>query len=163
MIQTRLVSCTETPGVSSASLGARLSGEEHIRVVVKLVQASRASFIRDLSRKLVALFVLASSLTARAAEQAATPSPTEPRLHVSRLDLADVRFITPLGNLNPRSGHVLPTDHIYTWTTLAAAVCPCASLPRGVSSLFAARSGTTSRSRSKSTTGSATTLPLCDL
>jgi hypothetical protein len=82
-------------------------------VVVKLERASRASFTRDLSRKLVAFFVLASPLTARAAEQAATPLPTEPRLHVSPLDLAEVRSITPLGNLNPQGGHVFPTDHIY--------------------------------------------------
>src|SRR5262245_45188333 len=29
------------------------------------------------------------------------------------LDLDRVKAITPLGNLNPRGGHVFPTDHIY--------------------------------------------------
>jgi hypothetical protein len=31
----------------------------------------------------------------------------------SPLDLGDITAITPLGNLNPRGGHVFPTDHIY--------------------------------------------------
>jgi undecaprenyl-diphosphatase len=31
----------------------------------------------------------------------------------SPLDIDAIRTITPLGNLNPRGGHVFPTDHIY--------------------------------------------------
>ena len=36
-----------------------------------------------------------------------------PRLRFSPLDIAAIRSISPLGNLNPRGGHVFPTDHIY--------------------------------------------------
>lgn len=44
-------------------------------------------------------------------EQAAfTPTPV---FAVAPLDLDEVREIIPLGNLNPRGGHVFPTDHIY--------------------------------------------------
>ncbi len=42
-----------------------------------------------------------------------TPSPPMPRLRFSPLDIAAIRSISPLGNLNPRGGHVFPTDHIY--------------------------------------------------
>jgi hypothetical protein len=41
------------------------------------------------------------------------PATPKPRLRFSPLDLAAIRSITPLGNLNPRGGHVFPTDHIY--------------------------------------------------
>jgi hypothetical protein len=46
-------------------------------------------------------------------EPSAAPSSAEPKLHVFPLDLAEIRSITPLGKLNPRGGHVFPTDHIY--------------------------------------------------
>ncbi len=46
-------------------------------------------------------------------EQAAAPSSAEPKLRICPLDLAEIRSITPLGNLNPHGGHVFPTDHIY--------------------------------------------------
>lgn len=36
-----------------------------------------------------------------------------PVFMVSPVDPADVTAIIPLGNLNPRGGHVLPTDHVY--------------------------------------------------
>ncbi len=41
------------------------------------------------------------------------PADTEPIFTHVPLDLERVKAITPLGNLNPRGGHVLPTDHIY--------------------------------------------------
>src|SRR5689334_8944172 len=34
------------------------------------------------------------------------------RLRVSPIDVGEIRFITPLGNLNPPA-HTIPTDHIY--------------------------------------------------
>lgn len=61
----------------------------------------------------VMIFVLAFSPVAPAMEHASPPLPTEPRLQICPLDLAEIRSITPLGNLNPRGGHVFPTDHIY--------------------------------------------------
>ena len=65
------------------------------------------------SLRSVMIFVLALSLVAQARAYASTPLPTEPRLQIGPLDLAEIRSITPLGNLNPRGGHVFPTDHIY--------------------------------------------------
>lgn len=47
---------------------------------------------------------------AAAGETNVTPRPV---FTVSPLDVQEVREILPLGNLNPRAGHVLPTDHIY--------------------------------------------------
>jgi len=92
---------------------AAVSGGGHVRVMAVLVRTSQISFRRDLLRILFASFVLAHLLTARAAERTATPPSTEPRLQICPLDLAEVCSITPLGNLNPRGGHVFPTDHIY--------------------------------------------------
>lgn len=45
-----------------------------------------------------------------AGEAAFTPTPG---FTISPLDVQEVCEIIPLGNLNPRSGHVFPTDHIY--------------------------------------------------
>lgn len=68
--------------------------------------------------------VLAAGFTACSREGAAT-SPTQPSvpqsadvpsgtltLRVSPIDTSEIRFITPLGILNP-PGHTTPTDHIY--------------------------------------------------
>jgi hypothetical protein len=59
-----------------------------------------------------AFLVSACPLTERAAERTVSPAVIEPRLQICPLDLAEIRSITPLGNLNPRGGHVFPTDHI---------------------------------------------------
>jgi hypothetical protein len=42
-----------------------------------------------------------------------SPWPPSPVFTVSPLDLEAIRRVIPLGNLNPRGGHVFPTDHIY--------------------------------------------------
>ena len=42
-----------------------------------------------------------------------SPAKIEPKLEICPLNLAEIRSIIPLGNLNPRGGHVFPTDHIY--------------------------------------------------
>jgi hypothetical protein len=42
---------------------------------------------------------------------------------VSPLEIKEIRFITPLGNLNP-PGHTVPTDHIYFYFTNPDS-CPC--------------------------------------
>ena len=42
---------------------------------------------------------------------------------VSPLEIKEIRFITPLGNLNP-PGHTLPTSHIYFYFTNPDS-CPC--------------------------------------
>lgn len=42
-----------------------------------------------------------------------SPAKIEPRLEICPLNLAEIRSIIPLGNLNPRGGHIFPTDHIY--------------------------------------------------
>lgn len=41
------------------------------------------------------------------------PFPAPPAFTASPLALDEIRAIVPLGNLNPRGGHVLPTDHVY--------------------------------------------------
>jgi hypothetical protein len=82
-------------------------------VMVTWVQTSQMCCRRGLWRMLFAFLALACPLTARAAEQAAAPSSAGPKLHICPLDLTEVHSITPLGNLNPRGGHVFPTDHIY--------------------------------------------------
>src|SRR5437588_12119875 len=46
-------------------------------------------------------------------KEPATPKETKPAFTHSPLDLDAIRAITPLGNLNPRGGHIFPTDHIY--------------------------------------------------
>jgi len=46
-------------------------------------------------------------------EGVVSPTESEPRLESCPLNLAEIRSIIPLGNLNPRGGHVFPTDHIY--------------------------------------------------
>jgi len=46
-------------------------------------------------------------------EGTVSPAKIEPRLEVCPLNLVEIRSIIPLGNLNPRGGHVFPTDHIY--------------------------------------------------
>ena len=58
-------------------------------------------------------FILSFALVAQGMESDSTPRSAEPKLHVCPLDVTQIRSITPLGNLNPRGGHVFPTDHIY--------------------------------------------------
>ncbi len=41
------------------------------------------------------------------------PIPAATAFTASPLALDEIRAIVPLGNLNPRGGHVLPTDHVY--------------------------------------------------
>ena len=60
----------------------------------------------------IVLFICAgvSAALPGPAETTLTPSPV---FTVSPLELGEIREIIPLGNLNPRHGHVFPTDHIY--------------------------------------------------
>jgi len=51
-------------------------------------------------------------LLSASAQQPSVLSPST-TFTVSPLDLGQIVAITPLGNLNPLGGHVLPTDHIY--------------------------------------------------
>jgi hypothetical protein len=92
---------------------ARASGEGHVHAAATLAWASQISLQRVLLTMNIAFFVVASPWVARAAERTASPAVIEPRLQICPLDLFEVRSITPLGNLNPRGGHVFPTDHIY--------------------------------------------------
>ncbi len=58
-------------------------------------------------------FALVLALVASGMQHDSTPRSGEPKLHVCPLDANQIRSIIPLGNLNPRGGHVFPTDHIY--------------------------------------------------
>jgi hypothetical protein len=58
------------------------------------------------------LFVFLVSACSRT-EGTAPSAKIQPRLEICPLNLAEIRSIIPLGNLNPRGGHVFPTDHIY--------------------------------------------------
>lgn len=55
-------------------------------------------------------WLTALAVGAAAAEATFTPPPV---FTVAPLEVRDVREVIPLGNLNPRHGHVFPTDHIY--------------------------------------------------
>ena len=92
---------------------ARAFGEGHVHAAATLAWASQISLQRVLLTMIIAFFVVASPWVARAAERTASPAVIESRLQICPLDLFEVRSITPLGNLNPRGGHVFPTDHIY--------------------------------------------------
>ncbi len=56
-----------------------------------------------------------------AAEQVGDTMPTAPVFSVFPVDLDSVYGLTPMGNVNPGSGHVIPVDHSYIltgdWTT----------------------------------------------
>ena len=54
-------------------------------------------------------WAVAQVVLVAAGEGASTATPV---FTVSPLDVMEVREIIPLGNLNPRGGHVFPTDHI---------------------------------------------------
>lgn len=55
-------------------------------------------------------WLMSLGVAAAAGEAAFTLAPV---FTVAPLEIRDVREIIPLGNLNPRHGHVFPTDHIY--------------------------------------------------
>ncbi|MBI2928727.1 MAG: M23 family metallopeptidase [Verrucomicrobia bacterium] len=48
-----------------------------------------------------------------AAPAPASPASPRPVFSFSPVELADIQYVIPLGNLNPRHGHIFPTDHIY--------------------------------------------------
>jgi hypothetical protein len=61
------------------------------------------------------LVLILAGTTGNGGEPSKTKQPKEEPLAFSHcpIDLDAIRSITPLGNLNPRGGHVFPTDHIY--------------------------------------------------
>lgn len=61
-----------------------------------------------ITKNTLATIAVAALITEFARAQSPPPVFTH-----SPLELNAVRAITPLGNLNPRGGHVFPTDHIY--------------------------------------------------
>jgi hypothetical protein len=58
------------------------------------------------------LMTLTLSLTMMALGERSTLAPSTVFV-VSPIPTDKIRAIIPLGNLNPRGGHVFPTDHIY--------------------------------------------------
>ncbi len=60
------------------------------------------------------LFSLALVLgLVNAAPPPVSPGSPRPVFSFSPLELTAIQYIIPLGNLNPRHGHIFPTDHIY--------------------------------------------------
>ncbi len=55
---------------------------------------------------------------------------TAPMLTVSPIDIASIRDLTPLGNLNPPA-HTHPTDHLYFYATFTGTRVPIPILSPG--------------------------------
>lgn len=105
---------------------------------------------------LAALAALTVACSQRVTSPSATPIPTGGPLvfRASPIDEAEIKFIVPLGNLNP-PGHTFPSDHIYFYNripnTPATAPIPVYApgdgtvqfiLANGVESQIGVRSGT---------------------
>ncbi len=99
-----------SPG-KEALTSSRLARSD-FRVEASLLLSAATRIVARAAPRIL-IFAALLFVAAVAAPAQTTPSPPNPRLRFAPLDLAAVGSITPLGNLNPRGGHVFPTDHIY--------------------------------------------------
>jgi hypothetical protein len=79
------------------------------KIMVTCVRTWQTCCQQGLLGMLLVLLIYACPWT----EGTVSPAKIEPRLEICPLHLAEIRSIIPLGNLNPRGGHVFPTDHMY--------------------------------------------------